>query len=313
MRGPRPLKSLLAAWRPAKSGLAGNRLSFDEAGAALAIAWEQAVGAAVAARSRPMKYRDGVLSILTASSAWSDELNQLSPRIIAALKKLCPYINLIRLRFVVASGRSRALLDSGARRQRTRSVAAKRAVEPKQGTNVQTGAAPPAEDITSLVRRLAALQQTLDAQRDRAGWRVCASCGKRFPAASNAVLCAPCAEEQRRSSEACVERVLMQAPWLRPDDLRSYLPGVESVTVERVRRSLLTRWETELALAQRRLRRGAITAEDRVIAWSYLMLLSGLPQRDLGRAVVVDVLGSDWAGELLVGQEAPSAQREKQR
>lgn len=110
----------------------------------------------------------------------------------------------------------------------------------------------------------------------------------------------------------------MQAPWLRADALRQAFPQIATTTYERARRRLLTRWQFELDAAGRRLRRGAVSAEDRMVAWSYLMLLTGLSQGDIGRAVVMEVLGRDWCSALFGDEktqkeEARRPQREKHK
>ena len=99
----------------------------------------------------------------------------------------------------------------------------------------------------------------------------------------------------------------MQAPWLSFAELRRDHPDVTMATFERTRSSLLARWQSDLASAGRRLRRGGLQAEDRVVAWSYLMLASGLPQRDLGRAAVEAALGPQWANALF-GEMTPPKQ-----
>jgi hypothetical protein len=110
----------------------------------------------------------------------------------------------------------------------------------------------------------------------------------------------------------------MQAPWLSLADVRRALPGTTNSAYDRTKQRLLTRWQSDIEAAQRRLRRGALSAEDRVVAWSYLMLLTGFAQRDIGRAVVTDVLGRDWMivlfGDSVVqNQEARRSPREKDK
>ncbi len=130
--------------------------------------------------------------------------------------------------------------------------------------------------------------------------------------------CAPCAENARRAAQATIERALMQAPWLSVAAAQQMFAGTTAAAYERTRQRLLARWQSEIEAAQRRLRRGATSAEDRVVAWSYLMLLSGLPQRDIGRAVVSEVLGREWVGVLfgeavVQNQEARRTQRENHK
>ncbi len=306
MNGPRSLKALIAGWTP--HGGKQSPATADDASAAFAAAWEQAVGLEIARRSRPTRFRNGVLTVLTASSAWSDELSLHAPRIMAALSRAFPQERLHKLRFMVASGRTKLLLEG--ERSRVRDQARPRAA-----------AAPPAdamtadrssEDIATTLARMAAMQRGLDAQRDRAGWKICATCQRRFaPESNQGEVCAPCAESDRRRRQGAIERALMQAPWLSHADVRRALPRTTVTAYERARQRLLARWQSEIDAAGRRLRRAAVTAEDRVVAWSYLMLQSGLTQRDIGRAVVTDVLGRDWTNVLF--GEAPPQKREARR
>lgn len=314
MKGPRSLKALLAGWTP-QGGRTGGLVGADHASAAFAAAWEQAVGSDVARRSRPTKFRNGVLTVLTASSAWSDELSLHAPRIIAALQRAFPDERLHKLRFMVASGRTKLLLDG--ERARARAAAKPRVAAVPPCPHALDGEK--AEDLGAALARLAELQRSLDAQRDRAGWNICTSCDRRFlPESADSELCAVCAESRRRRAHAAIERALMQAPWLSLADVRRALPRTTNSAYDRVRQRLLTRWQSDIEAAQRRLRRGATAAEDRVVAWSYLMLSTGLAQRDIGRAVVTDVLGRDWMialfGDAVTqNQEARRSPREKDK
>ncbi|HEV2038013.1 MAG TPA: DciA family protein [Candidatus Eremiobacteraceae bacterium] len=312
MSGPRSLKSLLAGWTP-HAGYRRSGGAEDQASAAFAAAWEQTVGSDVARRSRPTKFHHGVLTVLTASSAWSDELSLHSPRIIVALQRAFPDQRLQRLRFMVASGRTKMLLDG----ERSRASAATQppAAAPPAARTASHGAQAEALDATLV--RIAAQQHALDEARDRAGWTICTSCERRFlPQSRKAVLCAPCADSKRRSAQAAIERALMHAPWLSFADLRRALPHSTSTAYERARLRLLTRWQSDIEAAQRRLRRAQLCAEDRVVTWSYLMLVTGLAQRDIGRAVVMDILGREWMialfGDAVAQkQEARRSPREK--
>jgi len=314
MSGPQRLGALLRHWRPAE-GPAGTRLNRDAALAQLISAWPEAVGGDVAARSRPLRLIAGTLTILTASSAWSDELSLLAPGILQALRARCPESGVNQLRFRVASGRSRLLFERRARHNRRsdsatlESEAASRSL-PEQRERERPSES--AEDIGAIVARLRARQAAFDADRDREGWAICGGCERRFPAGDlRRGLCAPCSAARARRRDAGIERVLMQAPWLRDAQVAAEIRGVDAREVAAVRRRLTTRWQRELDEAQRRLRRSAVTAQDRVVAWSYIMLLSHLPQRDIGRAVVVDVLGRDWASALL--EQGKTAKREAAR
>ena len=312
MNGPRSLKDVLAGWTPRGTARGGSTPD-DLAAAAFAAAWEQAVGPEIARRSRPAKFRGGVLTVLTASSTWSDELSLHAPKILAALRRSFADVPLHKLRFMVASGRTKLLLDG--ERARVRPAAAAR---PAASSKTQTRQ-PSGDDLTATIARLAAMQAALDAERDRAGWTTCASCGRRFlQGAHTGNDCAPCAEEKRRKKHGAIERALVQAPWLSLADVRRDLPATSTAAYERTRSRLLARWQSDIEAAQRRLRRGATTPPDRVVAWSYLMLATGVAQRDLGRAVVEGMLGREWTGVLfgdvaVQKQEARRSPRENQK
>lgn len=277
--------------------------SADQAAGALAAAWERAVGGQIALRSRPTRLNAGILTVLTASSAWSDELTFLAPTIIEALRRAVPEAKLRRLRFMVASGRTKLLLEGarfrgrGVLRKESHNVHARVTHEPQAGVE---------EDASATVARLAQLQRSLDDWRDRTGWRRCTACQRRFiPESTATALCAPCAGSRRTKEQACIERAMMQAPWLSARELNVALPNFKAAAYERARQRLLTRWQFEIAAAERRLRRATLTPEDRMAAWSYLMLLTGMPQRDIGRAVARDVLGLPWTSALFDDGVAP--------
>ena len=302
MSSPRPLRALIKNWQPSNAG--GQPLRPDQALTQLMLAWTAAVGPQVAARSRPFRLQRGSLLVLTASSAWSDELSLLAPRILEALQHRCPEAGVRQLRFRVAGGRSKLLFESSGKRNRAARDAFSAAAQVHlPATPQQPPQAEDSADVQAIVAKLRALQEDLNRERDRSGWLICAQCGSRFfDARTRESLCGPCAQARRRALEVQIERALIQAPWLKFIDLASHVPRATRPVADRVRRNLLTRWESELHFAERRLRRGAITTQDRMLAWSYLMLLARLPQRSLGAAVVNDVLGSDWAAALLVDQ-----------
>jgi predicted nucleic acid-binding Zn ribbon protein len=310
--GPRKLGSLLSSWNADGRGK-GFGAKTDESAAALAVAWEQAVGPAIARRSRPTRLNAGVLTVLTASSAWSHELTYLAPAIVETLRGAVPEAHLRRLRFMVATGRTKLLLEG--ERFRNASKLPRRARN-VHASDTKLTRMREEEDVTSLVTRLASEQRSLNDWRDRSGWQRCPTCGARFWASSSQTSCAPCASARRRNEDSRVELALMQAPWVGASELRQSLPNLRAAVYRRARQRLLTRWQLEIAAAERRLRRSTLTPQDRVTAWSYLMLLTGIPERDIGRAVVRDVLGLAWVNALFAcgrdaQEEAHMRSREK--
>jgi hypothetical protein len=291
--GLRPLRGLVAAWKP------GGIDSSTDASGAVAAAWSDVVGAAVAVRTRPARLRDGVLTVWTAGSAWSHQLTFLEPTILESLRARVPEAHIKRLRFSVASGRTRQLLDGAAAVRvrpagRTASGAARDVDEATRKREFDEANAP-----EMIVRRLRARQCDLDARRSDEGWTRCEACASWMPpGASQGAMCVRCAQEALRRSDGAFERALADAPWLPARDVCAAVEGADRATYERVRRRMLARLETQLDNAQRRLRRGTLDAADRVAAWTYLMLLARKQKRDLPRAVVADVLGNAWADAL---------------
>lgn len=295
MRGLQPLGAILDRWRPSRE------MQIADPASSIAAAWAESVGPNVARRTRPGRVRDGVLTVYTAGSTWSHQLTFLAPTILAALLDRCPGAALKHLRFVVASGRTKALLDGLAV---ARSGAARRA-QPSAASENDAPLPDGEADVDTIVRHLRRRQQALDRKRERDGWMRCGVCSAwRQPVDSRESACAVCEQEALRAADNRIERVLSSAPWLRSGDIRSYAPGIDDRAYSRVRRRLLTRWEEHLFSARRRLRRAELQAGDRVVAWSYLMLRSNLQQRDIGRAVVTDALGEQWA-QALAGPMAP--------
>lgn len=289
MRGPKPLSVILERWEP-------GEVRTDEASAVSAV-WADAVGEDVARRTRSGRLREGVLTVYTAGSTWSHQLTFLAPSIIAELNARCPGAHVKRLRFVVASGRMKAMLDGLVRTAKERIAR----IEPASGA--VDDAPDEAEDV---VRRLRRRQQALDRRRQRDGWTRCTSCGNWKPPTGDAAQpCAVCTAAEQRATDGRIERVLVSAPWLHAGDVASHADDVDARSVERVRQRLLARWDEQIFAMRPRLRRHALLAADRVLAWSYLMLRSGTQQHLIGRAVVADALGDEWA-DALCGPRATS-------
>lgn len=299
MNEPRSLRALLSGWRPA-----GERTPLGGEAGALAAAWPEAVGPDVARRTRTSTFRDGALTVITPSSAWSHQLTFLAPTIVERLQASCPGVGVRRLKFVVATGRSRALLAreqgvNAAPRPRVRG----RAPRPQEAGTAEPGsagagpldAAPGTrDDLEAMLARLRAQQRQLDARRMRDGWVRCGACGRWSPTAR----CEPCAQEAQRSADARIASALAGAPWLRRTELVAHVPDADQRSFERVRRMLLAAWQQQLFNARARLRRSALEASDRVVAWSYAMLLTQRRKEDVSDAMLANVLDRDWADAL---------------
>jgi Dna[CI] antecedent DciA-like protein len=300
MSGLRSLRTLVAAWKP------GGASSTADSAGAIAAAWSDVVGPAVATRTRPAGVRNGILTIWTAGSAWSAELSFLEPSILASLQSIVPNAGVTRVRFSVASGRTKRLLDGAvARVPRT-----ERPARSREDETVDEAEAPrdaPSElDLTAIVGGMRDSQRALDARRARDGWTRCTICGAWTPPRTSSDLrCVRCAEEERQSADQALARALADAPWQTPREFIATIPGADRAAYERVRRRLLANLEVQLDGARRRLRRGTLEAADRVAAWTYVMLIARKPKRAVPRAVVADVLDEMWADALGLRANAP--------
>jgi hypothetical protein len=247
--------------------------------------------------------------VWTAGSAWSHQLSFLEPAILESLRSRVPHAGIKRLRFAVASGRTRLLLDGASARASRNARAA-----PDSSRRIDDAARArefdDAPDPAAIVARLRARQAGLDARRAREGWTRCEECaGWMPPAAAQGAVCVRCAEEARSRADGALERALCDAPWLSARDICAAAGGADRSSFERVRRRMLSRLEFHLDNARRRLKRGTLEAADRVAAWTYLMLLARKQKRDLPRAVVADILGDAWADALGVRRMASLAKR----
>src|SRR5215472_13027816 len=306
MSGPKTLRALLSAYRPA-----GERIQAGGEAAVLAAAWPDAVGADVARRTRTAAFRDGTLNVLTPSSAWSHQLTFLTPTILERLRDRCPTIAVRRLRFAVATGRSRLLLtggSSGSARAR-RSPAPSNESAPDDATHDTDAAgvddAPAAgESLDDVLVRLRRAQDRLDRRRSRAGWQRCAQCG---------CWTEDRAAQPRRAADGAIARMLVEAPWLRHAQVHEHLPHADERSYERVRRVLATQWQMQMHNARARLRQDAIEPGDRVVAWSYAMLVAQRPRDELSDAVLTSVIGRPWVDALRAAEQSGGRMRKAPR
>jgi len=302
MSGPRRLRDLVGAWQ------AGAAPSDGSEAASLTAAWPEIVGAEVARRTRPLTWREGALTVLTVSSAWSHQLSFLVPAILERLREHAPHLAIKRIRFAVATGRTRALLEGSKMAGGARALQRRRAPAPDAAAATRHDE--PERSIEALLVHLRGAQAALDERRRAAGWRRCAACAAFYePGAGRGERCALCVDAQTVRDDARIAQLLSHAPWLHWEDVLRQLPGAKRRAFERVRRRLLTVWELHLRGAQRRLRRQALEAGDRVIAWSYVMMRAHKTQVDIGRAVVKNALepfDPQWVDALLEARETRS-------
>ena len=69
--------------------------------AAAQSAWRVAVGERIAAEARPLRERDGVLTVGCSAATWAQELDLLQDELLARLNEALRPRELRRLRFVV--------------------------------------------------------------------------------------------------------------------------------------------------------------------------------------------------------------------
>jgi predicted nucleic acid-binding Zn ribbon protein len=89
-RSPRPLTLALEALR--------DEVAPDTLLAEIQRVWPQAVGEAIAAEALPTQERAGTLTVSCSASVWAQELDLMSPTILARLNELLGGRPLTRLR-----------------------------------------------------------------------------------------------------------------------------------------------------------------------------------------------------------------------
>jgi hypothetical protein len=260
------LANALAAWQP-------SAVSPGEPLLVLQGRWPEIVGEDIAAHSRPGELARGVLVIVTQSSAWSHQLSFLSDRILQALRRHTDGIE--RLRFRVGRLRERTALPASNRTRRRRRSDHRDAPATLDAALDRFRA-----DVAAMQRAKAA-----------AGWKECPRCGARTLAAP-APFCVPCGNAQMQQREARVARLLFEAPWLGFSGVADLVDGIDRGQYESIRVALLRRWRDGLD----RLARSPqvrVTARDRSIASSYVLLKSGLEPERISPAIVRDLLGDE--------------------
>jgi len=252
---------------------------------ALAAAWPVIVGERVAENATPLELNGTTLLVVTRSSAWSNQLQLLSPQILAGLRAQSAGHAVERLSFRVGALRRKRSAPPPPVRPRTRS----------------SGDAPePAPDLGQALDRL---RQRVAGLRARAP-RACERCGTPLEDAS-ATRCAPCAGRLEQERALTAQRILFAAPWLEFAQIREQVGGFEFEEYERARRQLLQRWWSTLQRA-RRLGRLSGSGIERQIASSYVLLQSGLAPDRITSAVVRNLLGEELE-TLLWGSKADLA------
>lgn len=261
------LRNALAAWEPSAS-FQGDPLSI------LRAEWAAIVGDDVAANSRPAEIAREALLVVTRSSAWSQQLAFLSERITAAVRERTG-IAIERLRFRVGRIHEDAL------------PAKKRAARAKN----RTRAVEPAPTLEVAFERFQASVAAAQRAKVQAGWKECSRCGVRIHPSSGP-FCAPCENARLTERDARVARLLFEVPWLGYAGIAPLVDGLTPQEYEAIRLRLLRRWKDVLERV-RRTGGAQLTARDRMIASSYVLLKSELDPERIAPAVVRDLLGDE--------------------
>jgi predicted nucleic acid-binding Zn ribbon protein len=268
----RPLRASLSGWSPRARGTRGEPLSV------IAARWPQIVGPDLSRSTRPSSLSGDTLVVMTASSAWSQQLSFLAPEILRALGALPEAAAVKQLRFRVGRVAKRA--------------AAAGYPGPRPGLHVAVGPAaetvPPATPEEALDRLRRQFARVEDAKRAR-GWKFCERCGVTIEGGSH---CAPCAGSIADEREVATARVMYDAPWLGYAGTAEVVTALSVEEYERIRRALLERWWTLLTHAKTS---GRLSADgrERKVASSYVVLQTGWEPQRITPAVVRNILGDE--------------------
>lgn len=274
-----PLRRAMERWAPHTAS--GDGI------ADIACMWPRIVGDDVALHCRPVQIVGQALVVATASSAWSHQLDLLSPRILTAIDQHAR-ISVDRLRFRVAppgappQRRASPRLPHGAR-------AVLGAPSPRQVAQT------PAEALASLRQGIVGTQRAKRA----AGWKECTNCGVLLPA-SDTPLCAPCAGAARERRYRRVARVMFDAPWLGYEGTARLIEGLQRHEFVQIRRRVLQGWWEILMRAHRR-KQVSPDARERLVASSYVLLKTGFEPEEITTVIVRNLLGPELH-ELLYGK-----------
>lgn len=275
----KPLRRALKAWQP-------QALHPTDPLAVLQAEWAQIVGDDVAANSRPSEIVRDALVVVTRSGAWSQQLAFLSERVLHAIQQRSGE-SIASLRFRVGRIREPAVPGMPRKRRADRGKPASRHLDD-------------APTLEAAVERFRADVAAAQRARAAAGWKECERCGARTHTASGP-FCVPCGNLHAQERDAQVARLLFEAPWLGYAGIAPVVPGLGRQEYEAVRTALLRRWKDTLERIRRSVR-PRVTARDRSIASSYVLLKSELDPDKIAPAVVRDLLG-DELHDIFYGSE----------
>ncbi|HTX60213.1 MAG TPA: DUF721 domain-containing protein, partial [Verrucomicrobiae bacterium] len=189
----KPLSDALDGWSPPRGGSPADPVVL------LGAVWPEIVGDEVARCSHPVRLEAGTLTIVTRSSAWSQQLSLLSERVRSAIGVRLPAAGISELRFRVgklpAPRRDAGAPAASVRRRRPRATRA------------------PAADAAEALERFKESVMGRQRAKRAAGWKECRGCAALI-APDGAALCSLCANAQTRSRAGAAARLLFEAPWL---------------------------------------------------------------------------------------------------
>lgn len=262
------LAHAISSWKPAE-------VSAREPIVLLEACWSEIVGEQVAQNSHPARITGDALSIVTRSSAWSNQLSLLSEHVVRAVNARLPGARVERLRFRVgALPRRASAAPARTRRPQPRDV----------------GPHAPASSAAEALGRFREEVERNGRAKRSAGWQPCAACG--VLVAPGAGECAACVAAGARDRSEAAARLLFEAPWLGYAGTAALVSGLKRGEYERIRSQLLSRWWGLLVQARdaKRLSRGG---RERLVASSYVLLRSGIPPEEILPATVRSVLGDE--------------------
>jgi hypothetical protein len=242
----------LGGWQPRSGG--GDPLTL------IRSAWTGIVGVDVARAAQPVAILNQALVIMTTSSAWSHQLTFLEPQIVRGLRDIAPAAAIVRLRFRV--GAFRAAVPGSARR-----------AHGKRTPGSASSTRPPALTAAEALERFRTVVERTRASHRAKGGGFCQDCAAPIRGRTR---CVPCFNWARAELTAQCQRLLFDAPWLRPEDVLETISGLDAAAYDRIRRDLLRAWWDEMALARKRAELRRPIPPDRArlrkIASSYVLL-----------------------------------------
>jgi len=215
--------------------------------------WQQVVGPQLSQISRAERLQDGVLQVRVRSGAWAQELSLVQRELVERYRKLLGKSVVRRFRFTVGT------LDSGDAAGNP--VGTPRHVEdsqpPRELTKeefqelVQWRCARESElqqiDDPDLAKRLRAWLKVMLQRRKRAlqrGGTRCPRCGVVGPYGHD--ICVNCRLELDSSTRNDVRELLLEMPWLGPDDIAQLVYGAKPETVADIRRRMAAELRREV-------------------------------------------------------------------